>query len=63
MSKTLKETENAIEPSHYTEMKLSPLEYITVNEGEFTLCISNVIKYVSRYKRKNGLEKVQKSLF
>ena len=52
---------NNIEPSHYTEMKVSPLEYITANEGEFTWCISNVIKYVSRYKRKNGLEDLKKA--
>jgi hypothetical protein len=52
---------NPIEPAHYTEMKISPLEYITANEGEFTWCISNVIKYVSRYRRKNGLEDLKKA--
>ena len=52
---------NNIEPAHYTDMKLSPLEYITANEGEFTWCIANVIKYVSRYKRKNGLEDLKKA--
>jgi len=52
---------NAIEPSHYTELKISPLEYITANEGEFSWCIANVIKYVSRYKRKNGLEDLKKA--
>jgi hypothetical protein len=52
---------NPIEPSHYTEMPMSPLEYITINEGEFTWCIANVIKYASRYKRKNGLEDLKKA--
>jgi len=52
---------NAIEPNHYTDLKISPLEYITANEGEFTWCIANVIKYVSRYKRKNGLEDLKKA--
>jgi hypothetical protein len=52
---------NNITPSHYTDMKLSPLEYITTNEGEFSWCIANVIKYVSRYKRKNGLEDLMKA--
>lgn len=52
---------NPIEPSHYTDLAISPLEYITANEGEFTWCISNVIKYVSRYKRKNGLEDLKKA--
>ena len=52
---------NQIEPTHYTEMKLSPVEYIMANEGDFTWCISNVIKYVSRYKRKNGIEDLMKA--
>ena len=52
---------NPIEPSHYTELKISPLEYIMENEGEFTWCIANVIKYVSRYKKKNGLEDLKKA--
>lgn len=54
-------TGSPIEPKHYTDMKLSPLEYITANEGEFTWCIANVIKYVSRYRRKNGLEDLKKA--
>lgn len=52
---------NAIEPKHYTDLAISPLEYIEANEGEFTWCIANVIKYVSRYKRKNGLEDLKKA--
>ena len=52
---------DAVTPKHYTEMKVSPLEYITANEGEFTWCVANVIKYVSRYKRKNGLEDLLKA--
>jgi len=52
---------SAIEPKHYTEMKISPLEYIEANGNEFTWSIANVIKYVSRYKRKNGLEDLKKA--
>lgn len=52
---------DAIEPKHYTDLEISPLEYITANESEFTWCIANVIKYVSRYKRKNGIEDLLKS--
>ena len=54
---------NPIEPNHYTEMKLSPLEYIMANEDDFTWCISNVIKYVSRYTRKNGIEDLKKAKY
>jgi len=53
--------DNPIEPNHYTDMQLSPLDYIIANEGDFTWCIANVIKYVSRYKRKNGLEDLKKA--
>ncbi len=52
---------NPVEPNHYVDMKLSPLEYIMANEGDFTWCIANVIKYVSRYKRKNGVEDLRKA--
>ena len=52
---------NPVEPNHYTEMKLPPVDYIMANEGDFTWCISNVIKYVSRYKRKNGIEDLRKA--
>jgi len=52
---------NNIEPPHYTELKISPLEYIEANNGEFSWSISNVIKYVSRHKRKNGLEDLLKA--
>lgn len=52
---------NPIEPSHYTNLKISPLEYIEANQGEFDWSIANVIKYISRYKRKNGIEDLKKA--
>lgn len=52
---------NPIEPDHYVDMKMSPLDYIVANDGDFTWCVSNVIKYVSRYKRKNGIEDLKKA--
>jgi len=53
--------DNPVEPSHYTELAISPLEYIMENVGEFTWCITNVIKYVSQNKRKNGIEDLEKA--
>ena len=47
-----------IEPKHYTEMKISPLEYIKANNLEWN--VGNCIKYISRYKMKNGLEDLKK---
>jgi len=51
--------DNAVEPAHYTDMAISPLEYIKANNIEWN--IANVIKYVSRYKAKNGLEDLKKA--
>lgn len=48
-----------IEPKHYTEMQISPLEYIKANNIGWN--IGNVIKYISRYEMKNGLEDLKKA--
>lgn len=50
--------------SHYTECGIQPIDYMRANmtQNEFmAYCIGNVIKYVSRYKRKNGLEDLKKA--
>lgn len=52
---------NAIEPNHYTSMTISPLEYIEANQEAFTWCTANAIKYISRSKKKNGLEDLKKA--
>jgi hypothetical protein len=50
---------NNIEPSHYTGMKIPPSIYIAENN----LCweVANVVKYVSRFENKNGLEDLLKA--
>ncbi len=50
---------DAVEPNHYTDMAISPLDYIKANNIEWN--IGNVIKYISRYKAKNGLEDLKKA--
>lgn len=47
-----------VNPKHYTSMKISPIEYSTKNELD-SLQFS-VIKYISRFKLKNGLEDLKK---
>ena len=47
------------EPSHYTQGGIQPLDYITANDMSFLE--GNVIKYVTRYKYKNGLEDLKKA--
>lgn len=45
--------------SHYKNMAIQPVEYIYKNDiGYFEGC---VIKYVSRWKNKNGLEDLKKA--
>lgn len=59
-----KENNNAVEhPSHYTG-KIETIDYICekLTPEQFEgYCIGNVIKYISRYKKKNGLEDLQKA--
>lgn len=51
-------------PSHYTTGKIETIEYIEdkltleMLEGYF---IGNIIKYVSRYRHKNGVEDLKKA--
>ena len=44
--------------SHY-ESPIEPIDFITANEIPF--CEANVIKYVSRWRRKNGIEDLEKA--
>lgn len=44
---------------HYKNLKIQPVEFIHANQlGFMEGC---VVKYVSRYKRKNGLEDLKKA--
>ena len=45
--------------SHYADMKIQPLEYILANNIPFPE--GNVIKYVSRWRNKNGLTDLEKA--
>jgi hypothetical protein len=46
-------------PNHYEGFGISPLEYITVNELDFIE--GNIIKYVSRYQSKGGVNDLLKA--
>lgn len=52
---------NPVEPTHYTDMAISPLEYIEANQECFNWATANVIKYVSRHKAKKGIEDLRKA--
>ena len=44
--------------SHYKNMVIQPYEFISKNE--LTFFQGNVIKYVCRYKQKNGIQDLEK---
>jgi len=48
-------------PKHYTEGSIEPLDYIVANDLDFIE--GNIIKYVTRYKYKNGVEDLKKAHF
>ena len=52
-------TNNKISPQHYSKYKIQPIAFIQANELDFAQ--GNVIKYVLRYKDKNGIEDLQKA--
>lgn len=45
--------------SHYKDKAIQPIEYIHANNLGF--CAGNVIKYVTRYKEKNGVQDLEKA--
>lgn len=53
--------DNVNKPSHYAQGGIEPIDYILANEMNFLE--GNVIKYVTRYKHKNGLEDLKKAEF
>ena len=48
-----------ITPDHYSGLKIEPLDYIIKNKLDFLE--GNIIKYVTRYKNKNGVEDLIKA--
>lgn len=51
--------ENQVGGSHYKDMSIQPIEYIIANKLGYIE--GNIIKYISRYKSKNGLEDLKKA--
>ena len=49
-----------VNPTHYTDMKIAPNVYITENNLGWE--VANTVKYVSRYKNKNGKEDLLKAI-
>ena len=62
---TMEETEafNALEKqvagNHYKDLPIQPVEYIHANNLGY--CEANVVKYVSRWRKKNGIADLEKA--
>ena len=48
-------------PKHYTNGEIEPIDYINGNGMDYLE--GNIIKYISRYKYKNGIEDLEKARF
>jgi Protein of unknwon function (DUF3310) len=51
---------NPTSPHHYTRYKTQPVDFLTESLGPGFL-VANVVKYVLRYDKKNGIEDVMKA--
>jgi hypothetical protein len=54
----MKHTDN-VNPSHYKQGNIEVIDFIL--DQKFNYLEGNVIKYITRYKYKNGLEDVKKA--
>lgn len=52
--------EKQVNGSHYAEMAIQPIEFITANDLSFLE--GNIIKYVCRHKKKNGADDIKKAM-
>ena len=51
---------NQVGGTHYKDMKIQPVEFITANN--LTFLEGNVVKYISRHHAKNGADDVKKAI-
>ena len=52
--------DHQVSGDHYRTMAIQPVEYITRNKLPFLE--ANVVKYVTRWRRKNGRQDLQKAI-
>ena len=49
-----------VQGSHYKDLKIQPMEYCLANKLNYGQ--SNAIKYITRYKNKNGQQDLEKAI-
>ena len=57
-------SDNVNHPSHYADKEIEVIDYIrdTLGADEFVgYCIGNVLKYTSRWRKKGGVEDLEKA--
>ena len=54
-----KSTDRQIGGDHYKNLAIQPVEFIEKNGLGY--CIGNIIKYLCRYKKKNGVQDLKKA--
>ena len=53
--------DNVNHPKHYTKGRIEPIDFINANDMDYLE--GNIIKYISRYKYKGGVEDLEKAGF
>lgn len=56
--------DNVLQPSHYADKKIEVIDYLrdTLTHEEFMgFCTGNVLKYISRWHKKGGVEDLKKA--
>ena len=53
--------DNINHPKHYVQGDIEPIDFINANKLDYLE--GNIVKYVSRYKFKNGIEDLLKAQF
>lgn len=57
-------SDNVNNPAHYTSGGIETLDYIKAKVKDYpSYAVGNILKYVSRYEHKNGLEDLKKAQF
>lgn len=52
--------DNVNHPAHYTSTKIETQDKLTPEAFE-GFCVGNVLKYLTRYRQKNGVEDLKKA--
>ena len=51
--------DNIKNPPHYANSEIEPIDYIIKNK--LTYCEGNVVKYITRWRKKGGVEDLKKA--